>query len=421
MRIRSETCLYYKVNFWGQLLATYEPEPENEPRFIDARARNVRERFHRLPTAAMAQLELDYPGVDPGAFGRGLSVEHVSALGVTVDGINYVRDCVTRTGQVPVELCDEWMLPSYSVAKSVFAGLALMRLAVLFEDADVYNELVRTWLPAETAAAVGDWGNVTLLDCLNMATGNYRSAGFQEDEDLYMGDFFIAETFASKADAAFSFPVREPPGQRHIYHTSDTFILTAAMQRFLQAKIGGPRPPTSRPSSINATKAVDIWELIVTGIFEPLHLSSAAMSSLRTYDADRQPYGGYGLWFKRDDLAKIGQWLRNGEGRVPIGGAQVVDSAALDAALQLDPMSRGLNPNHPSLNLRYNYGFWAEVFDGPSYGCEDDYYQPYLSGYGGIRCVLLGNGVVYYYVSDNGEFPSMAAAMQASRGFGPLC
>jgi hypothetical protein len=44
---RSETCLYYKVNMWGQLPATYEPQPENEPRFIEARARNLRERFHR--------------------------------------------------------------------------------------------------------------------------------------------------------------------------------------------------------------------------------------------------------------------------------------------------------------------------------------------------------------------------------------
>ena len=43
------------------------------------------------------------------------------------------------------------------------------------------------------------------------------------------------------------------------------------------------------------------------------------------------------------------------------------------------------------------------------------------SGYGGIRSVLLGNGAVYNYVSDNGEFPSMAPAVQASRGFGPLC
>ena len=128
------------------------------------------------------------------------------------------------------------------------------------------------------------------------------------------------------------------------------------------------------------------------------------------------------MWFKRDDFAKIGHWLRNGDGRVPVGGAQVViDSSALDAALQLDPTSRGLNPNHPSLNLRYNYGFWAEVFDGPSFGCEDDYYQPYLSGYGGIRSVLLGNGAIYYYVSDGGESPSMAPAVQASRGFGPLC
>jgi hypothetical protein len=30
--------------------------------------------------------------------------------------------------------------------------------------------------------------------------------------------------------------------------------------------------------------------------------------------------------------------------------------------------------------------------------------QPYFSGFGGLRFVLMGNGVVYYYISDNAQF-----------------
>ena len=97
-----------------------------------------------------------------------------------------------------------------------------------------------------------------------------------------------------------------------------------------------------------------------------------------------------------------------------------MDSIALAAVLELDPTNRGLNPGHPSLNLRYNYGFWAQVYSGASHGCapgveREHYYQPYLSGYGGIRMVLLSNGAVYYYVSDNGQASMRAEVQEASR------
>ena len=424
-QITSETCQYYKVDYWGQLPATYEPQPENAARYIEARARNVRESFRRLPTAPISQLAAAFPGVDPDAFGRGLSPEHVSSVSVSVGGTHYVRECVTRTGNY-AGLCDERILPSYSVSKSVFGGLALMRLAELFGEG-VYHELVREWLPAEAGAAAGDWDAVTLRHCLDMATGNYQSAGYQVDEDENTGPFFAAEAFAGKAGASFAWPAREPPGRRHIYHTTDTFVLVSAMQRLLQAKLRA-----QNVSLLVAGRRIpeDIWQLLAEDVFEPLQLSEAALSSLRTYDAEAQPYGGYGLWFKRDDFAKVANWLRNGEGRVPLptgGGTentvQVVDPAALRGALQMEGSNRGLDPNHPSLSLRYNYGFWAQVFDGPSFGCGDgeSYYQPYTSGYGGIRMVLLGNGATYNYVSDDGEAPPLAGPVQESRAFGPLC
>jgi len=78
----------------------------------------------------------------------------------------------------------------------------------------------------------------------------------------------------------------EPPGQRHIYHTTDTFILASAMQNYLQR------------SSLNSTNAsstaeiTDVWELIAEEILKPLDISSTAFTSLRTYDARAQPYGG---------------------------------------------------------------------------------------------------------------------------------
>jgi hypothetical protein len=45
------------------------------------------------------------------------------------------------------------------------------------------------------------------------------------DENSNMLPFFEPDTYAAKIEAAFSFEHRVPPGTKHIYHTSDTFIL----------------------------------------------------------------------------------------------------------------------------------------------------------------------------------------------------
>ena len=51
-------------------------------------------------------------------------------------------------------------------------------------------------------------------------------------------------------------------------------------------------------SSLNSTNAsstaeiTDVWELIAEEILKPLDISSTAFTSLRTYDARAQPYGG---------------------------------------------------------------------------------------------------------------------------------
>ena len=53
-----------------------------------------------------------------------------------------------------------------------------------------------------------------------------------------------------------------------------------------------------RSSSLNSTNAsstaeiTDVWELIAEEILKPLDISSTAFTSLRTYDARAQPYGG---------------------------------------------------------------------------------------------------------------------------------
>ena len=54
--------------------------------------RNVRESFWRLPTALISKLAAAFLGMDPDAFGRGLSPEHVISVSVSVGRTHYVRE-----------------------------------------------------------------------------------------------------------------------------------------------------------------------------------------------------------------------------------------------------------------------------------------------------------------------------------------
>lgn len=401
-QITQETCMYFKVNYWGQLPATFAVSPQSDSRFVAARAvfaKEVEARMPALPLSALAS-----KGVDPTVYGQKLTQEHVTTRGVVFDGVSYEGSCITRTGDYGGH-CSQMVVPSYSTCKSIFAGLALMRLAQLFGQS-VMSELIRDYVP-EAASASGDWTRVTFRDALDMMTGNYQSSDYQVDENQNMGDFFEAETYKGKLAAAFKFRSQVPPATKHIYHTTDTFIVTAAMQKYLEGQ------------GQEQAKPMDIWQLVVDDILVPLRVQSGAWTSLRTYDTiPNMAYGGYGLFFVQDDVAKITNFIQNGGA---INGQQIVSFEALQGAMQKLDNDRGLSANNPNLPLRYNYAFWAQEYAGSTFGCAAPTARiPYLSGYGGIRMVLMPNGLTFYYFSDNGEF-EMDAELQESRKVGSFC
>ena len=127
-QITQETTTNTRANLWGLLDAVYQPESiPNISRIRDAFQQELALRFSTQPIAALAE---KYPSVDLSAFGSGVTPEHLAWYGVIVDGINYLGGCNTRAGTYPY--C-EWMRqPSYSVAKSTFPSLALMRLAQVY-------------------------------------------------------------------------------------------------------------------------------------------------------------------------------------------------------------------------------------------------------------------------------------------------
>ncbi|MEJ2750710.1 MAG: serine hydrolase, partial [Anaerolineae bacterium] len=320
-QITQETTVSTSMELWGLLDATYYAEP-----IVNAdQIRNdfAQELAHRFPTKPIDQLAEDYPGVDVSAFGRGVSPSNMTWYGFVVNGVNYVGGCQTRYGTYPY--CEYMRAPSYSTAKSAFVSVALMRLAQKYDPA-VPDLLIQDYVP-ETGTSPGDWSTVTFNHTLDMATGNYRSAGFMVDEENWDDPFWNEEYYDKIIAAALNWPHSEAPGSQWVYHTSDTFILTRALQNYLQTQEGDE---------------ADIFQFVVDEVYVPLQMEPGVFTVLRTKDDNwqGQPYGGLGLWWVPDDLAKISNFLNVDGGA--IDGEQLLQPDLLAAALQRDPNDRGV-------------------------------------------------------------------------------
>ena len=391
-----ETTISFSLDLWGQLDAAYHSEPvKNSGQIQAAFADELSQRF---PTKPIEQLAEDYPQVDVTQFGRGISKKHLTYYGFVYNGINYVSSCPTRYGEYAY--CEYLRAPSYSTAKSTFPSLALMRLAQK-HDPGVADLLIKDFVP-EYADSPGDWSRVTFDHTLDMATGNFRSSGYMDDEENFDTDpFWNEEYYAERIAAAFNWPQGAEPGSQWVYRTFDTFIVTRALHNYLQ--------------TIEGSQA-DIFDFLVDEVFIPIQIAPGAHTTLRTRDENwqGQPYGGYGLWWIQDDIAKITNFLNVDRGMV--NGEQLLHPDYLAAALQFDPEDRGVDIDSRS---KYNNAFWARLYDQrEGYDCE--FWVPQMLGYSGIVIVMMPNGSSYYYASDNREF-TWLEALKESNKIAPHC
>jgi hypothetical protein len=403
MQVASETCLYLHLDLWALLQTQYRPAAPGR----GASARSAQavlayraERAARLPRRSLAQLRADHPQLDIDALAIG-AAQASTIHGLVVDGVNYMSACATRSGDYPY--CDELDLPSYSLAKSLFAATALMRLQADFPQ--TRSQLLSTHVPQCHAPA---WAGVSFVDALDMATGNYDSDQFEADElDAKTAGLFLATDHRSKiAFACGAYPHRAPPGTRWVYHTSDTYLLGTALAHYLRGLPGHEHDDLYR-------------DLVHAQIYAPLQLSATTAVTRRSYDAVAQPFTGWGLTFNPGDIARLG--LFYGVDHGAIDGRPVLDAEMLDQALQRDEQARGL-PVAGYPDLRYQHGFWARNLRAVL-GCAHDTWVPFMSGFGGISVVLFPNGVVYYNFADDALPASFDWAVPAreARKLGDFC
>jgi hypothetical protein len=229
-----ETTASLSADLWGQLDAAYHPEQVNNA--AEVRTEFAEEQANRFPSKPIEQLAEDYSQVDITQFGRGISKNHLTYFGFVFNGVNYVSSCPTRYGEYAY--CEYMRAPSYSTAKSTFPSLALMRLAQKY-DPQAAELLIKDYVP-EYINSPGDWSNVTIDHTLDMATGNFRSAGYMEDEDNFNTDPFWNEEYYAEMDRGrFQLAARRRTGYsmglphlRHLYRHQGFTQLPAIHNKF---------------------------------------------------------------------------------------------------------------------------------------------------------------------------------------------
>ncbi len=393
-----ETCKYFKFDLWGMSPTRFAAGPPPEAAAV--LEAYTAEAASRLPVRPLERLRTDYPRaqVYPQAFGAGFDRKHLTAFGVAFDGVHYRGPVATRFGDYPYP--GQIRLPSYSTAKTAVAAVALMRLAR--KDGLEVTELeLRDHVPKPPRDR---FRGVTFEHALDMATGHYRDPGNQDDEKDSTTElnFFVPENRNRKLRGALAYPTQEPPGQRWVYHTTDTFLLSVAMSGYLGRQRG---------SSLKAP--ADLLEFLAAEVYRPLGVSAGALQSVRTDNrADGWVLGGYGMFWTPDDILKIANLLNVQRGR--IDGRQVLHPGMLAAAMQEDDGDRGLDAVHNGHPSKYNNSVWSrqiEVSSGDA-GTERIRVRQML-GYGGIGVLMLPNGAVFYYFGDNDQHEWLRSAREA--------
>lgn len=395
-QITQETTTSASANFWGLLDAVYHQETITQVEQIGDDF--IQEQTDRFPTKPIEELTMDFPGIELSAFNDRIPHQDVTWYGFIINGVNYRGGCQTRFGRYPY--CDSMRAASYSTSKSAFTAVALMQLAQRF-GSGVDDFLIRDYVPEYTDSR-GDWQHVTFNHALDMATGNYQSGDYMVDDDgEQMAQYFQTQPYASRIAAAFDWPHRENPGQRWVYRTCDTFILTRAMHNLLLRKQG--------PDA-------DIYRYVVDEVYKPLNIGPGAFSTLRTEDDNwqGQAEGGYGLWWVADDIAKITTLLNNANGEIE--GVQVLQPDLLRASLQQNPRDRGLKIDR---NRYYNNGFWATRYTKDD-GFDCEFWTIEMLGISGNVVTMMPNGTTYYSFSDGHEFYWKSAVRESDKII-PMC
>jgi len=369
---------------WGQAGMTYLPSPL--PDQIVLTQQFVKELAHQTPVRAWAELEQTYDPIMLDMIDETNNRANITLSGLIIDDTVYARNCRTRWGDYPY--CDQMRHGVYSISKSLGSMLAMLRLAEKYGDG-VFDLKIKDYV--DIASKHDGWREVTFGDTLNMATGigdiePKQVSGYVSEDSTALARKIIktqATNEKLKLIAAFgNYPWG--PGEIFRYRTSDTFVLAAAMDRFIKSKEG---------------QNADLWSFITLEVFQPIGI--AHMPVLHTIEPNRArgiPMLGIGMFPTLGEVAKLVKLLRNGGQHK---GEQILSEKMLNKAIG-KAMSPGLPTGWQLADgeTYYNMSLWLHP-----YRAKNDCFLkiPAMSGHGGSYVIIMPNGITAFRFADGRE------------------
>lgn len=387
----AETCSFVGFEFYGTLSGTYNDHTvSNKAQVITDR--NTEEAAW-IPTKPLSDLATDYPGVDIGDYGYAIDADELNGYSLLVDGTSYIDGCGTRYGEHPY--CTDKTIGVYSFTKSMHAFIAVAALEKQYPG--FKSELIKDLVPECTDAM---WNGVTVEHALDMATGNYSSNRFENDEgnSSTANNYFLKTTRADRADFACNeYSQKVSPGTTVVYHTTDTELVGYAAAKYANTKLGG---------------SAEAFNDVVVPVYEAMGLSHYIRGIQRTTDT-QDAWGGYGLSVTLNDVVRISQYLRD----------DAVAGGLLDATMVnevLSGNSQGLDANLNNFN--YDNGFWRYHAGAATdmSACGANTQVPMMSGYGGHTSLILPE-VIITQLTDGGGIGFSATINDVFANISSVC
>ncbi len=345
--------------------ARYEPEV-----FADAEAflaeHEAREAL-RIPTAPLSAIDSEGEVADHFDASK-WSRASTSAGALLIDGTLYVHPPQTRHGAYPYP--DAMRHGVFSVTKSMAGALAMFYFAQRYGP-EVFEEQITDHVPA--LADRPEWQGVTFSHALNMVTGT--RAG--ETGELLFEPLELApdkEAAITNIAAFGDYP--EAPGEAFNYATTNTFVLSYALENYVRAREGD---------------GVHYWDLVRAHVLTPI--GAQGFGVLPTRDEgreDRIPILGLGAFPTLDEAAKIARLIRD-EGEHD--GAQLLHRGKIREAL-----GRTSWEGYPAFDgLRYAHSFWSKDVRIDLF-CQVR--VSFMEGLGDNRVAFFPNGAISLQFTD---------------------
>jgi len=345
--------------------ATWTPSSADPAALLQAHAQAE---DGRLPSRPLS--EWDENGAIGALFDRNVLTSASTSVGaVYADGTLWVHPARTRHGLHPYPAAMRHGV--YSVTKTMAGALAMLHLAQRYGDDEVFGARIVDFVPGLAGRA--EWADVTFADALDMATGTRGGEG----ADLLYEPLVLAEnTDEAIANIAALGDGAGAPGEVFTYATTNTFVLSVALQRFVQGREGD---------------GVTYWDLVRDGVLEPIGAEGLNLLHTREAPEARIPYLGFGARVTLDQAAKIAVLMANDGTH---DGAQLLHQGRLRAALGQTDWD-GLRVND---QLRYRHSFWSRsVVTGT---CRAE--LSYMEGHGSNHIVFLPSGAIVFRFMDEG-------------------